>query len=161
MSTRRYVSIIAILVCFSLFCSMFLTGCSDDALTMANELETTSSLTEVEDISEKTTAPTPTEAPTPTPKEETSPTPTETPATTPTETPTATSTEEPSPTPTEEPTPTPSDNVDEDDETVMVWIPRTGHKYHSKASCSNMRNPKQVPLEDAISMGYEPCKRCY
>lgn len=44
---------------------------------------------------------------------------------------------------------------------VMVWIPATGSKYHSRAGCSGMNNPRQVTLEYAQSHGYEPCKRCY
>ena len=43
----------------------------------------------------------------------------------------------------------------------MVWIPRTGHKYHSNPNCSNMKNPSQVSLSQAISMGYDACKKCY
>ena len=43
----------------------------------------------------------------------------------------------------------------------MVWIPQSGSKYHSKSSCSGMNSPQQVPLSQAISNGYEPCKRCY
>ena len=43
----------------------------------------------------------------------------------------------------------------------MVWIPRTGSKYHSNSSCSNMKNPRQVTVDYAISLGYEPCKKCY
>ena len=45
--------------------------------------------------------------------------------------------------------------------TVMVWIPKSGSKYHSHSGCSNMKDPSQVPLADAVSQGYEPCKRCY
>ena len=44
---------------------------------------------------------------------------------------------------------------------VMVWIPATGSKYHSRSDCSGMNNPSQVTLEYAQSHGYEPCKRCY
>lgn len=44
---------------------------------------------------------------------------------------------------------------------VMVWIPATGSKYHSRSDCSGMNNPRQVTLEYAQSHGYEPCKRCY
>lgn len=44
---------------------------------------------------------------------------------------------------------------------TMVWIPRTGKKYHRNSSCSNMKNPTQVTLEDAQARGYEPCKKCY
>lgn len=43
----------------------------------------------------------------------------------------------------------------------MVWIPRTGSKYHSRSSCSNMKNPSQVTKDQAKSLGYSPCKKCY
>ena len=44
---------------------------------------------------------------------------------------------------------------------VMVWIPKSGSKYHSNSECSNMKNPSQTTLEEAISRGFEPCKKCY
>lgn len=44
---------------------------------------------------------------------------------------------------------------------VMVWIPKSGSKYHSKSSCSNMKNPTQVTLEQAEAWGYEACKKCW
>lgn len=57
------------------------------------------------------------------------------------------------------------DNQNEDDGagdgTDMVWIPSSGTKYHSKSTCSNMKNPKQVTKEEAEEDGYEPCKKCY
>lgn len=43
----------------------------------------------------------------------------------------------------------------------MVWIPRSGSKYHSNAGCSNMKNPTQISIEQAVDLGYEPCKKCY
>ncbi len=43
----------------------------------------------------------------------------------------------------------------------MVWIPNSGSKYHSRSGCSNMRNPREVTLSQAINMGYEPCKKCH
>ena len=43
----------------------------------------------------------------------------------------------------------------------MVWIPNTGAKYHSRSSCSNMNNPRQVTRSEAEAMGYTPCKRCH
>lgn len=49
----------------------------------------------------------------------------------------------------------------DDEVTEMVWIPSSGSKYHSYSSCSNMKNPRQVTLEEAQSMGYTPCKRCH
>ena len=62
----------------------------------------------------------------------------------------------------------PSDsNTNTDDTTVdnekvtMVWISSSGSKYHSKSSCSNMKSPTQISLEDAQKQGYEPCKRCH
>lgn len=44
---------------------------------------------------------------------------------------------------------------------TMVWIPASGSKYHSKSSCSNMKNPSKVTKSYAIEMGYTACKRCY
>lgn len=43
----------------------------------------------------------------------------------------------------------------------MVWLPENGTKYHSNSSCSNMDNPRQVTLDEAVNAGYEPCKKCY
>lgn len=41
----------------------------------------------------------------------------------------------------------------------MVWIPKTGSKYHKKQTCSNMKNPRHVTKDEAISMGYERCSK--
>ena len=43
----------------------------------------------------------------------------------------------------------------------MVWIPRTGAKYHKKSTCSNMKNPSQVTIEEAKDDGFTACKKCY
>ena len=43
----------------------------------------------------------------------------------------------------------------------MVWISGSGTKYHSKSSCSNMKNPWQVTVEEAQAQGRQPCKKCY
>ena len=43
----------------------------------------------------------------------------------------------------------------------MVWIPKTGKKYHSKSTCSNMKNPDKVPISEAKRRGYEKCKKCW
>lgn len=51
----------------------------------------------------------------------------------------------------------PSENT----QSSMVWIPQSGSKYHSSSSCSNMKNPSQVPLEQAIANGYTACKKCH
>lgn len=45
----------------------------------------------------------------------------------------------------------------------MVWLTRTGEKYHSKPDCgrSNPNNSYQVTLSEAQSRGYTACKKCY
>ena len=44
----------------------------------------------------------------------------------------------------------------------LVWVPTNGGtKYHSKSSCSGMKDPIQVTEETAIANGYEPCGRCH
>ena len=45
--------------------------------------------------------------------------------------------------------------------TATVWVSRTGKKYHSSPSCSNMKSPLKYSLEDAIAMGRTPCSKCY
>ena len=48
------------------------------------------------------------------------------------------------------------------EDAIMVWIPtKSGKKYHSKADCSNMSNPKQITQEEAEDQGFEPCKKCH
>lgn len=42
-----------------------------------------------------------------------------------------------------------------------VWVSGSGGCYHSKSSCSNMRDPWQVTLSKAKEMGRRPCKKCY
>ena len=44
---------------------------------------------------------------------------------------------------------------------TMVWIPKSGSKYHRDPECSNMKDPAQVSLSQAESMGYTPCKKCW
>ena len=60
----------------------------------------------------------------------------------------------PAPEPTPAPTIAPTTGGD-------VWIPNSGTKYHSNSSCSNMRNPSQVSLATAQSMGYTQCSKCW
>lgn len=42
----------------------------------------------------------------------------------------------------------------------MVWIPESGTKYHSNPDCSGMNDPRQVTVNEAESLGYEPCSKC-
>ncbi|MEI0492030.1 Ada metal-binding domain-containing protein [Brachyspira intermedia] len=42
----------------------------------------------------------------------------------------------------------------------IVYITRTGEKYHLE-HCSSLRRSKiKITLSEAIKKGYEPCKRC-
>lgn len=44
---------------------------------------------------------------------------------------------------------------------AMVWVPRTGSKYHSDMRCSNMKSPSQITMSEAIRRGFKPCDKCY
>lgn len=52
-------------------------------------------------------------------------------------------------------------SVESDTNSATVWIPASGKKYHSKSTCSGMKNPTEVSRQEAEELGYEPCKRCY
>ena len=43
----------------------------------------------------------------------------------------------------------------------LVWISKTGKKYHLNPDCSNMKNPLQITIEEAEIRDYIPCKKCY
>ena len=95
---------------------------------------------------------------TPTKASRTKPTakPTEKPTATVAPTATAKPTEVPTVAPTSTPVPPPNDTVSQH----LVWVSANGTKYHSNSSCSNMKNPKKVTYDEAIELGYEPCKKC-
>lgn len=42
----------------------------------------------------------------------------------------------------------------------LVWVPKSGSKYHKTESCSGMKSPSQIELSIAKHLGYTPCKRC-
>ena len=43
-----------------------------------------------------------------------------------------------------------------------VWVPtHGGKKYHSKSTCSNMKDPEKVTLSKAKAEGFTACKKCY
>ncbi len=63
---------------------------------------------------------------------------------------------------TQKPTTEQNDNSDNQSTSgEMVWIPKSGKKYHSHSGCSNMSNPSQVTKEEAEDRGYTPCKKCW
>ena len=43
----------------------------------------------------------------------------------------------------------------------IVYVSRTGSKYHSNPNCSNMKNPSSMTMEEAQAKGLEACKKCY
>ena len=43
----------------------------------------------------------------------------------------------------------------------QVWVSKSGDKYHSRSTCSNMKTATQVPLSAAESLGYNACAKCY
>ena len=42
-----------------------------------------------------------------------------------------------------------------------VYISRTGTKYHRTSSCSNMNDPIFTTLDEALSLGYTRCSKCW
>lgn len=49
--------------------------------------------------------------------------------------------------------------VEEEEE--IVWLSRTGSKYHCIPNCGNMKNPIPASLEEALNQGREACSKCY
>ena len=44
---------------------------------------------------------------------------------------------------------------------MMVWVANsTKEVYHSRSSCSNMKSPTKMSLENAKSRGLRKCKKC-
>lgn len=119
-----------------------------------------------------TPIPTPIITPSPTPSPSVSPTPTpsttpiSTPTITPTPVPTATATPTIAPQPIEAESSIASSSGTDSPQTVTsstnyVYISENGKKYHRRPGCSNMENPMEVTVEQAIAWGYTPCKKCY
>ena len=147
-------------------------GCTVETQTTENESAVSQGVTVASaDIEEEVVTPEPivtvepTRAPTPEPTETPTPEQTSTPEPTPEPTPEVTATPKPTPEPTPAPTPEPVVEVaaasDEGGSSTMVWIPQTGKKYHSKSSCSNMKNPTEVTIEKAQEFGFTACKKCW
>lgn len=42
-----------------------------------------------------------------------------------------------------------------------VYVSKSGSKYHSNPSCSNMKNPHSMTVEEAQNKGLEACKKCW
>lgn len=79
----------------------------------------------------------------------------------PTEKPTANPTATPTVKPTIKPA-TPTQDISQSEpNSNLVWIPKSGKKYHSYAGCSNMKNPSQVTKQEAVNRGYGACSKCW
>lgn len=92
---------------------------------------------------------------------EDTPDPTAEPTVEPTAEPTPEPTAEPTIAPTAEPAPDPAPapaSAEESQE--MVWISKTGKRYHSNPDCSGMKSPRQITLEEAKQRNLTPCKNC-
>jgi len=92
----------------------------------------------------------------PTPTHDVTPSPTPTPIPTPTPTPVPT----PSPTPVLTPTPAPASSATSSSE-EMVWVSGSGKRYHNNPDCSGMKNPRQIPISEAIDRNLSACANCY
>jgi len=44
---------------------------------------------------------------------------------------------------------------------IGVWITETGSKYHSRENCSGAKTARFISLEEAESLGFEPCSKCF
>ena len=89
------------------------------------------------------------------------PTPSSVSSSTPTPAPTPAPTPKPSPSPASKPSPTPTPAPSPDKPEIYVWISKSGSKYHSRSTCSNMKNPSRVTLTAAINKGYASCSKCW
>ena len=47
------------------------------------------------------------------------------------------------------------------DASSLVWRTASGKKFHRTSTCSNMRHPWQVTVQEARSAGLTPCSKCY
>lgn len=43
----------------------------------------------------------------------------------------------------------------------MVYVSRTGTKYHRDPTCGNMRDPIEMTLDEALASGRSACQKCY
>ncbi len=44
---------------------------------------------------------------------------------------------------------------------IGVWITETGSKYHSRENCSGAKTARFISLEEAESLGFKPCSKCF
>lgn len=44
---------------------------------------------------------------------------------------------------------------------LMVWVSKTGTKYHKDSTCCNMKNPVMMSIDAAEAIGLTKCKKCW
>jgi len=42
----------------------------------------------------------------------------------------------------------------------LVWVSKSGSKYHKVADCSKMKEPQSMTEAEALAAGKEPCSNC-
>lgn len=97
---------------------------------------------QIEATTEPTAEPTPEPTPQPTPE------------------PTPEPTVEPTPEPTPKPTPEPEPVTQNTSQQVYIAGSGKGKRYHRNPSCSRMKNPIAISIEEAQSRGYTSCSNC-
>lgn len=45
-------------------------------------------------------------------------------------------------------------------QTATVYVTANGKAYHKTSTCSNMKKPRAISLQEAQSKGYTPCSKC-
>lgn len=46
-------------------------------------------------------------------------------------------------------------------DSVYAWVPSNGKHYHSVSTCSGMKSPIKISIEEAKRKGYTACQKCY
>ena len=54
-----------------------------------------------------------------------------------------------------------ADAVTRSSQERLVWITKTGKRYHSKSNCGSTKSAWQVTLEEAERRGLTPCGKCW
>ena len=54
-----------------------------------------------------------------------------------------------------------NNNSSIDQKPELVFISRTGSKYHKDSTCSKMKNPVSISIAEAQEKGYTSCSKCY
>lgn len=53
------------------------------------------------------------------------------------------------------------DSLDKDKKSTIVYITRTGRKYHNNGCWHLAKSKRPIKLSDALKQGYTACKHCF